>query len=172
MRDALQHLNERGLVEKIPRFGYRLCKVTRERVEYYYAIRTVLEAEVARLAAERITDDQVEDLRSLCRRIDALIDMDAYGDALLPDNEFHSRLAQIAGCPYIARELDRLKVYRINMPSPPRPHWHSHQELLDAIARRDPMVADEAMRAHIDDGLTGSLAGLEAREEELVASGT
>ena len=57
MREALILLGHEGLVESIPRTGYVVASFTGQDVLETFHLRTILEAEAAGLAAERITED-------------------------------------------------------------------------------------------------------------------
>ena len=163
VRDALRHLCERGLVEKLPKYGYRLRPITRARILGYYTVRRALLSESARLAAERITEADVAELRPLAARIDEMNANRLYCGSCEYENDFHSRLGRIAGCPELEAEIVRIGLFHTVL-SPrelPPQKGLSHRALLEAIAGGDPFCAEEAMRGHVNDGLAGTLAGFE-----------
>ncbi|MFH0965824.1 MAG: GntR family transcriptional regulator [Planctomycetota bacterium] len=163
VRDAIQMLRNHGLLEKTARLGYRVVTVTRERILGYYAVRRALLAEAARLATERITDPDLCDLSALAARTDALIEAGNYDEAAPLDNAFHTRLARIAGLPFLEAQIARLDAFGIMLSAPVPPHWHSHKRLVDALRARDPDLAALEVRAHVDNALQCDLT---ARESE------
>ena len=159
-RDAFRVLHERGVLEKVPKHGYRVCELTRERVDGYFNVRRALLAESAVLAAQRITPADVRALRDLAARLDALVEMGRYDQAYRPEERFHTALARIARCKPLEREIARIQTFAIVIPSPHPRHWESHARLLEEIASRDPERAWHAMRAHVDEGRRCTLEGL------------
>ena len=68
VREALQALAAEGFVELEPRRGARVARVPVERAAELFEVRAALEGLMARLAAERRTDADVDVLRSLVDR--------------------------------------------------------------------------------------------------------
>ena len=159
-RDAFRVLHERGVLEKIPKHGYRVCELTRERVDGYFNVRRALLAESAVLAAQRITPTDVRALRGLAERLDALVEMARYDQAYRLEEPFHTALARIARCEPLEREVARIQTFAIVIPSPHPRRWESHVRLLEEIASGDPERAWHAMRAHVDEGRQCTLEGL------------
>ena len=160
-RDAVRLLHERGLLEKVPKYGFRVCAVTRERVEGYFVVRRALLVESARLATPRITEADVEALSAIASRLDALIRMGRYVDTLDLDMEFHVCVARIAGLPFLAREVSRLNTFDVILPAPPPDsNWPSHERVIEALASRDPARAAQAMCDHVENAMNNTLASL------------
>lgn len=168
VRDAVNLLRQQGLLEKVPGTGYRVVGVTRERIAGVFAVRRALLVESARLAAQRITDGEIAELELIASRVDALIESSHYEESSRVDQEFHTRIAQIAGLAFLQREIARLEVFKLVFPpvGPVPPEWHSHTEVVDAIAARDPERADEEMRAHVNRPLEPVLASFGDEESE------
>ena len=160
-RDAVRLLHERGLLEKVPKFGYRVCAVTRERVEGYFVVRRALLVESAKLAAPRIMDTDIEALSAIASRLDGLIRMGRYADTLDLDTEFHECVARIAGLPFLEREIGRLNTFDVILPAPPPgSNWPSHERVIEALASRDPARAAQAMCDHVESAMNSTLAAL------------
>ena len=173
VRDALAILAERGVVEKVPRFGYQVRGLTREDIVGYFTMRRAILGESARLAAERVTDEQIAELGELAAEADDHIQAGDYNGASPFDNAFHRGIADIAGVPKLVEEIARLEMPGVFLP--PRsqgPHAHLHVQVLEALATRNPLRADEEMRAHIDWAFKDTLASWEAMQREDLASGT
>ena len=159
-RDAFRVLHERGVLEKVPKHGYRVCKLTRERVDGYFNVRRALLSESAVLAAQRITPTDARALRDLAERLDALVELARYDEAHQLEEQFHTALARIAGCPQLEWEIARIQTFSIVIPAPHPPRWQSHTRLLEEIASRDVARAWQAMRAHVDEGRKCTLDGM------------
>src|SRR5579864_7776077 len=118
-------------------------------------VRAILEPEIAALAATRIQEPELATMREAVSVMDgAGQDPEAYIEA---DLDFHLALAEGAANPLILSLLDsivgllreqRLRIFRV-AGGPERGQIH-HKRILDAIERRDPEKAREAMRAHLE----------------------
>ena len=65
IREALRQLTAEGLVTIIPQRGAVVVELTQKEARDLYELRATLEALVARLFAERATDEQVAQLRQV-----------------------------------------------------------------------------------------------------------
>jgi GntR family galactonate operon transcriptional repressor len=119
-------------------------------------VRAVVEPAAARMAAERATDSDVTDLTAALSSMASAADVD---EAVAADIAFHrvlllathnDFLAQIAQIIAIGLEERDKFVHHAN-PSDPLP---SHQAVLDAVAAHDPVAAERAMRALVDQSIT------------------
>jgi DNA-binding FadR family transcriptional regulator len=117
-------------------------------------VRTMLEPEIAALAAQRIQESELATMREAVALMDrAGKDPQAYIEA---DLDFHLALAEGAGNPLILSLLDsivgllreqRLRIFRV--PGGPERGQVHHKKILEAVERRDPEKAREAMREHL-----------------------
>jgi len=62
VRDALQMISQEGLVTIKPRSGYFVTRVTLKQLDDMLKLREILELASVELAAEKITDEQLEQL--------------------------------------------------------------------------------------------------------------
>lgn len=67
IRAALLGLSQEGLLRAIPRRGYLITPISMRDVQDIIQLRLLLEPTAARLAAGRVTDDQLKRLNELCR---------------------------------------------------------------------------------------------------------
>ena len=123
-------------------------------------LRISLETESAGLAAARRTEGQLSEMR---RALDELVSGDTRGnDTVGPDFRFHHLIAVATGNRYFADIMSHLGATlipraRINSSRIAREDWsqyhrrlsREHEEIYDAIARRDPEAARAAMRLHL-----------------------
>ena len=160
VRDAVNLLHQQGFLGKGPRRSCRIAGITAERVRGYWVVRRALLAESAREAAAKLTDSDIAELDRLAARVDALIDMEHYEDAGPLETRFHAQIALIAGLPFLAREIERLDQYDIIIHGPIPPAKAQHMSLVEALATRDPVRAEQTMRDHVNAGLEHTLATL------------
>lgn len=169
IREALRRLDVEGLVTLHPNRGAVVTVLTVDEVRERFKIRTALEMLATAEATERISEDDLDDLRILMRRMDrAQTDP---RDWIARHEHFHDRLYEIAAMPRLSAEIRRmretvhpyLRIY-IDVYHTAEMPGFEHQDLLAAVASRDPARAAEAMREHIDCAAAGICEFLAARE--------
>ena len=111
---------------------------------------------MVRLAALRAEEDEI---RALQERLDegpALIEASDRESLMLLDHHFHSTLGAFAHSPVLAEMVENLhhrSALFWYIPISGRKEYEvvlrQHQEILDAVAARDPDAAAAAMAAHI-----------------------
>lgn len=155
VREALKHLEAKGLVTFLRNRGAMVTALSAAEIDEYMAIRAMLEARAARLAAPLISDPVIEQARRHLEDFDLTVDSGRWGEL---NWLFHSTLYAAAGNPVLLAEIRSLynKVERYvrallsistEMPKTQR----QHVEILDAFVRRDPDAAAELTRAHVLD---------------------
>ncbi len=164
--EALQSLENDGLVESRARVGTRVCLPTPEQIRERYEIREALESQSARLYAERANARDKRETEHRAEHLDAMFNK-CFGGTL-PDREFlyavqsyhlefHLRIAECAGCHALRAMIEKNNVLIFNWlfdvaasrpPLPPR----FHRDLILALNRGEVQAADEAMRGHIRHG--------------------
>ena len=163
IREALGRLEGEGLVLRAHLVGYSAApQVSRDRFDELYELRALLEPEAAAKAAALIDDAGLATLQQLAGVMasdDGQNDQLRYSDFARQDAEFHDHILQIAGNGLIR---DALRMQHT--------HFHifrlmfhrrvtvealdEHEALLTAFRRRDPQMAREAMRVHIQNSRT------------------
>lgn len=150
VREALRRLESEGLVVNDPHRGATVAASRNGIVQDNSLLRATLEPLGARLAAAAVTEEQLARLRELNEEMVASQhDRERYG-AL--NREFHFAIYEAAASPML---LSMMRLLWQAMPEGPkvtRPHAESteqHQELINALAARDPERAAEITRQHI-----------------------
>lgn len=160
--DALQRLEQEGLVESRPRVGTRVRVPTAQDIRGHYVVREALESQAARLFAEKATLEERNEILSLAARLDQQYAQAAEG-ALSSDElfglhqdhfRFHMRIAECSGYTALCEAIERNQILTFNWlydtaanrrQLPPN-HHHS---LAEALCRQDVVTADSAMRGHV-----------------------
>ena len=171
--EALQRLENEGLVESRPRVGTRVCLPTAQDIREKYEVREALESQAARLFAEKAGPREKLELRSMAEHLDAMFNRCEQGDndpeflfaVHSYHTKFHHRIAECTGCGALIQTIDRNHILIFNWlydvaarrpPLPPR----FHRDLAAAISKGDPEEADRAMRQHTRYGLQNILRGI------------
>jgi len=154
LREALLILQGQGYVQR--RRGWVVSDVDVMHVGMIFESRAAIEAALARLAAERMTDavqDQMEDLHAQMQNID-LHDRLKLNQL---NTQFHQLVVDAADNPLLAEFHKRASFYYWLLRVPvifnekERAQSHDqHRQILDCLRRRDGRAAEDAMRAHIE----------------------
>jgi DNA-binding GntR family transcriptional regulator len=155
VRLAIEALAADGLVERIPTRGARVRVVSTEEAVAITEARMVLEALIARKAAERVTDDDVARLRA---QVGLMRDAVEAGDLLTYSaliQQLHGMIRGLADQPVATGLVDRLQAqlvrhqFRLSLrPGRPQVSLSGLTALVEAIADRDPDRAEAAATAH------------------------
>ena len=157
VRDAFRRLADEGLIELVPRTGAYVKELTVQKAIEMSELREALEALAFRTLAPHVTADDLEELARLHRDIyQSAIEEDARGTITM-DIAFHDYVARRAGNGMLADFLSRLSVLRVclyitrhsNYPLILHGEQTSHLRLVEALATRDPDIAGNAIRHHL-----------------------
>lgn len=170
VREAIKALGEKGLVESYSGRGTFITNGTSQAIRqsldlmmrmgqvegsaHLAEVRSILEPEIAALAAERAEQQHLETLREAVSVMDsAMKNAEAFIEA---DLDFHLALAEAAANPLILSLIDsivgllreqRMRIFQ-SEGGPERGQYH-HKRILKAVEGRDAERARQAMRAHL-----------------------
>jgi DNA-binding GntR family transcriptional regulator len=156
MREAMLALERDGLVRIVPRQGYFAAEIIASDVLDAYDVRFVIEPIVTAMAATKITDGQVEELRSLA---DIPVDESELGHARAIEltKAFHLQIAELSGNARMTRlmsevldVLGRLALVDLRRYRSVESWRTEHLQIIEALEARDPAAAAEAVRASFE----------------------
>jgi len=157
VREALRRLESVGLVSYQMHYGATVTEMSDESAQELYLLRGTVEGLIARLAATKITDDELRDLRTIHADMKQALtsrDVPALAEG---SRRFHAVIAQAGGPAFLARHLEWIWE---NYPVPVSESiWQyddvarrgiaDHGALLKALAGRDGATAGRLMEKHI-----------------------
>ncbi|KPC59547.1 GntR family transcriptional regulator [Streptomyces chattanoogensis] len=155
VREALQRLSTDGWVDLRPAQGAFVHEPTEEEADQLLTVRTLLEAEAARLAAANAGSAGIAELERLCAQGERAVAQDDVEEAVATNAAFHAKVMELAGNAVLA-ELAAQVGRRVRWYYTPvarqrgKQSWSEHRELIAAIAARDEGRATELMRAHTE----------------------
>ena len=89
VREAIRKLELEGFVEMIPRKGAHVAKLTAKDIMDVLEVRASLDALAASLAAERITEDELKELKHIKTQLENYVQKDNLQNIVKKDIEFH-----------------------------------------------------------------------------------
>lgn len=154
VREAIRKLELEGFVVMIPRKGAYVAGVTHKDVADVFEIRAALEGLAAGLAAERVTEEEIEQMeRILLFKEGEEIDL---AEVVESDTDFHAlvykasrneRLVQILG--NLREQIQRFRATSLAVPGRVKDAIEEHRAIVEALARHDIEAAQELATAHI-----------------------
>jgi DNA-binding GntR family transcriptional regulator len=154
VREALQRLQQRGLLVVGAGRGLVVAQLSQHQVMQLYAMREILEGSAARFAAQHATDTDIAILYRLQREL-----ANAAPDAMLLvtlNRRFHQAIYEAAHNQYLLETLnllhDSLALLHnttFRMPNRRSESDAEHRRIVAAIERRDSDQAEKAARDHI-----------------------
>ena len=156
IREALQKLSLSGLVTQIPRRGVFVRQPGPVELIEMFEVMTELEAAAARLAALRISDAALADLRAAnakCQEAVAAHDPAAY---YLENERFHQIIYEQSGNEFLRAEAlrlhRRLRPFRrqqLRLRGRLAQSMAEHVDIVAALTRGDAPGAADALRGHV-----------------------
>jgi DNA-binding GntR family transcriptional regulator len=156
IREAIKRLALENLVTVFPRRGTFASEINITDLALVSDVRTVLEGHAAYRAAERITDEQREELERLLAELRESRGSDDMEALMVLDTRVHRFIYRAAGNPYMDQTLSRylnlsLRIWYLVLDRLPHlfARVHEHDEVLRAIAEGQAEHARAVLEEHI-----------------------
>lgn len=165
VREALNRLFGEGMLEKGERGGYFVKTMNIDDFRQIRELREVLELGALRIAFEKASESDIEELEKICDDFTSMVKNGYFGGACEADVKFHETLFNIAGneklkhiyvssnIPIFHLKLGRSSTFMDDYEQTDR----EHRQLLDAFKRRDLNLAEEVLVRHLLRGEMESL---------------
>ena len=143
--------------------GARVVKRDLNRIRGEGVLRIALECEAARRCAERIDEVQISVLAALAEKVDRLFeDGNKLEECRNADIAFHLAIVDFSGVPELRKPLapllDRLVTLDQTESRTAEIPGQKHVEVLEGLRSRDPLLASDVMRRHLEHSLSVALA--------------
>lgn len=159
LREAISRLEGRKLVQRSPNRGVRIASLSKSDLVEILEIREALEGMACRLAAKKMTGEELDALDDLLSKhrnqSDVMMGLD-YAQSPL-DYDFHFRIAEGSRNERLVSMIcgdlyDPVRVYRFKASTTKgrtADALAEHEAIVDALQSRDPDAAEAAMRKHV-----------------------
>ncbi|NQS75730.1 MAG: GntR family transcriptional regulator [Peptococcaceae bacterium] len=168
VREAIRKLELDGFVVMVPRRGAYVAGVSVKDIADVFEVRSALEGLAAGLAAERITEEEMEELEKVIYQISGEEDVLA---VVKKDNEFHEliykasrnrRLTQIIK--NLSEQISRFRLTSLSVPGRLKIAVDEHKKIIEAICERDVDLANKLASEHMENAEQNLINAI--REEE------
>jgi DNA-binding GntR family transcriptional regulator len=170
VREAVLDLARAGLLEVVPRRGFRLREISADEQDEIFELRALLEGHIVRKLSQRISDANLRSLQAILDRQARLGSNPAR--FLDVDEEFHLKLVELAGFRKALDFLVELRgtIWLLGLTALARPARASmvldeHRAIVAALERHDDEGAARAMTDHIESTRMAIEAALGARPD-------
>lgn len=157
IREAIRKLELEGLVTMIPRRGAEVAQITEKSMNDVLEVRRALDALCVELACDRITEEELEQLKKACDGFEAAVRTGdakriAQADVALHDIIVHAtgnqRLIQLVN--NLSEQMYRYRFEYIKDSSQHERLVEEHRIIYQSIVRKDKETASMAAKTHID----------------------
>ncbi|SHF13095.1 GntR family transcriptional regulator [Desulforamulus putei] len=175
VREAIRKLELEGFVVMIPRKGAYVAGISLKDITDVFEVRAALEALAAGLAAERATEEEIEQLqRSLLayseqtnrQDINGIVETDTDFHDLLYKASRNERLQQIIT--HLREVIQRVRTVSLSQPGRSKDAVEEHRQIVDAIADRNVELSQTLAREHIynaENSMLNSLKGAQKKDD-------
>jgi DNA-binding GntR family transcriptional regulator len=154
VREALRRLENEGMLSLEPRTGLVVASLSRQSMLELYVMREVLEGTAARLCARHASDLEIMELEELVKREERL--QGTFEELAQHNRLFHEAVHRGAHNRYLEKSLSAvndsmwlLGKSQMLLPHRAKTALAEHRELMIAIRKRDPDLAEAAARRHV-----------------------
>jgi DNA-binding GntR family transcriptional regulator len=156
MREALIRLSQDGLVELIPRRGFRVVPVVAADMKEIYDVLTSLESMAAELLAQRgPSEAELAEMEQATDDMEAALEVDDLEAWAAADERYHKSLIELCGNQRLAALAStvrdqgrRARMVTLRLRPKPTASTQEHRDVLDAIRKRDANLAREMHYQH------------------------
>lgn len=156
VREAIRKLELEGFVVMIPRRGTYVSDLSIKDINEVFEVRTALDVLAAGMAAERITEDELEKMERLLVELGEYIEEDNMEKIVEADSQFHdllysaSRNSRLVGIINNLREqLTRFRSLSMSYPGRLKEMLGEHTRLVESLGLRNVALAKRLAGEHM-----------------------
>jgi DNA-binding GntR family transcriptional regulator len=167
VREALRRLEERGLVRILPHRGAVVSDISPAEVENIYAVRIYLECLASRLACERFGPEELRRVEEMGGAYETEAARRDLRSLMRANDQFHDAIYMAAANPclfdliqQLRRQVHAVRFYAWAQPERITRSLAEHQEIREALRRRDASQLTDLTRDHLRVAMESYLAYL------------
>lgn len=175
VREAIRKLELEGLVVMVPRKGAYVAGVSMKDIHEVYEVRSALEMLAVTLAAERITDEELNALEQQVLREseeEAKKDGSDLDNIIYIDSSFHDIIYQAARNQRLVQfvnilqeQLQRFRAASLARPGRSKTALEEHKQIVEALSERNGELASKLAQEHIENAENAMIASMKEKGE-------
>lgn len=175
VREAIRKLELEGLVVMVPRKGAYVAGVSMKDIHEVYEVRSALEMLAVTLAAERITDEELNALEQQVLREseeEAKKDGSDLDNIIYIDSSFHDIIYQAARNQRLVQfvnilqeQLQRFRAASLARPGRSKTALDEHKQIVEALSERNGALASKLAQEHIENAENAMIASMKEKGE-------
>lgn len=174
VREAIRKLELEGLVIMIPRKGAEVAHISGKNLRDVLEVRRALEELAGELACRRMTEEELRLLEKANRKFISVLGSDDITVIAQADEAFHGliyqatdneRLIQMVN--HLREQMYRYRIEHIKDRSQRKILVQEHQEIMQALAKRDVEAARKTIRNHINKQEITVAKNIKQQEKEI-----
>jgi DNA-binding GntR family transcriptional regulator len=162
MREVFQRLAGEGYISLEENRGAKVASMDLSQLRVFFQTAPLIYANIARLAAENRTPDQLADLKAAQKEFHAATQAQNPSDTALANHRFHEIIGEMAHNPYLVASLNRMLIDHTRLSQifyrPASPHEkvlvgkasEQHDSMIIAIEAKEPAIATDLTLEHWD----------------------
>ncbi|MBE9541400.1 MAG: GntR family transcriptional regulator, partial [Proteobacteria bacterium] len=173
VREALKELAAEGFVKMNPNQAVVVSNASVEDVQEVLQIRGVLEGLAARLATKMISEEEIKELEKYQKQMEHYTKKDDVLAFSEMDAEFHELILNVCGNNRLIQirknlsdQAHRYRIRSLSVPGRLKYSLKEHQEIVEALKRKNAEQADRLSQKHIENVLANILAHKEKEEDK------
>ena len=156
VREAIRKLELEGFLVMIPRKGAYVAGISVKDIVDIFEVRAALESLAAGLAAERITEGELEQLEralvhiseAIASNLSAVVQTDTSFHEIIYKASRNQRLVQIVT--HLQEQIQRFRTVSLAQPGRTKIVIEEHRKIVEAISERNIELARSLAREHIE----------------------
>lgn len=178
LREAIKILAEEQLVELTPNRGARVLPVSVEETVALFEVIAELESLGAKLAAERMTEDELADLEAMHAEMRDYYETGNREDYFEMNSRIHAAIVAYSHNPVLQHthqkmtvRVSRVRFIAVHQNQRWAQAMQEHEDVMQAFRDKDGSRAAEIWRNHLQESGRVTVEILQAKEQEKQASG-
>lgn len=153
IREAFRQLESEGYLTVVPRKGAVVTSLSERDVEEFYSIKSILEGYAARLAADKLTEKEVDRLIAINDRLAKLAAVSDVKSFFRIHSEFHELFIKASGnqklfelIQQLLKKFNRLRIASLSLPGRMEISVKEHEKIIEAFKNHDGDTADRLVQ--------------------------
>ncbi|MBQ8812975.1 MAG: GntR family transcriptional regulator [Lachnospiraceae bacterium] len=158
VREAIRKLELEGLVKMVPRKGAEVAQISEKHLKDVLEVRIALEELAGELACDRMTSEELEELKQINHEFLQVIESDDITAIANVDEAFHMVIYRATGNERLSQMVNALReqIYRYRLEHIKDKAGRAtlvkeHEEIIQALENRDEARTRKGIRCHIQE---------------------